>query len=58
VVAQQTTTDQFFRNYNNGGSQGVKKLGNYGLKTFVRMPAGIDQEANSYPLCSDLISPF
>ena len=73
IVAQQTTSDQFFQDTNNQ-PQGVRKKGNY---TYNKLninypqsdpaspePDGETDNVNSlglgfsYPLCSDLISPY
>jgi hypothetical protein len=74
VVAQQTTSDQFFQDTNNQ-PQAIKKKGNYTpLKLGLNYPQSdvppsavpededdnieIQKQPYSYPLCSDLISPY
>ena len=56
LVAQGQTTTQFF-SIDNNGLQAVKAFGNYGGRVGVAMPT-FNSAINSYPLSSDLISPY
>ena len=56
LVAQGQTTTQFF-SIDNNGVQAVKAFGNYGGRVAVAMPS-FNSVINSYPLSSDLISPY
>lgn len=56
LVAQSQTTTQFF-SVDSNGLQAVKAFGNYGGRISVAMP-NYDSVKHSYPLSSDLISPY